>query len=208
MIDRCLKSVYTGLECATNAGQRCTPTIISRVWAIVMINVGLAEAHPNARVCKIYIKCSTDAVALNNSHYGRPNLVMHYVYMVCGGDEDKLTQCAKSVLSLSLGKTRFRNASAAGVSCNAAFTKLPCLASLTPKHSSLRCGPNGSIRLSGGLTSNEGRLEYCYNGNWSPFCTLRPQEATVACKQLGYTRSTRKYISMCTKNLILSSFLL
>ena len=149
-----------------------------------------------------------DAVALNNSHYGRPRLVMHYVYMVCGGAEDKLTQCTKSMLSLSLGKTRFGNATAAGVSCYGPSTKLPCLASPTPKRSSLRCGPNGSIRLSGGQTSNEGRLEYCYNGNWSPFCTLRPQEATVACKQLGYTRSTRKYISMCTKNLILSSFLL
>ena len=44
----------------------------------------------------------------------------------------------------------------------------------------------------GGQASNEGRLEYCYNGQWSPFCTLRSQEATVACRQLGYTHYTGK----------------
>ena len=141
------------------------------------------------------VKCSTDAVALHNSHYGRPKLVMHYEYMVCGGDENKLTQCAKSVLSLWMWKRHFINDTAAGVSCYGQ-PKLPCLTSPTPIRSSLRCGPNGSIRLSGGQTSNEGRLEYCYNGDWSPFCTLRLQEATVACKQLGYTRSTCKYISI------------
>ena len=49
---------------------------------------------------------------------------------------------------------------------------------------------NGSVRLVGGETAREGRLEYCYHGVWSQFCnTFHLEEATVACKQLGFTNS-------------------
>ena len=46
---------------------------------------------------------------------------------------------------------------------------------------------DGQLQLVGGQTSNEGRLEYCNQGQWSPFCNLGDEEATVACKQLGHT---------------------
>ena len=46
---------------------------------------------------------------------------------------------------------------------------------------------NDSIRLSGGAMSTEGRLEYCYQGSWTPLCSAGSKEATVACRQLGYT---------------------
>ena len=40
----------------------------------------------------------------------------------------------------------------------------------------------------GGASSNEGKLEYCYYGAWSPICSsFHDEEATVACKQLGFT---------------------
>ena len=45
---------------------------------------------------------------------------------------------------------------------------------------------NDSIRLSGGAMSTEGRLEYCYQGSWTPLCSVSSKEATVACRQLGY----------------------
>ena len=47
----------------------------------------------------------------------------------------------------------------------------------------------------GGASSNEGKLEYCHNGAWSSFCIVfDDEEATVACKQLGFTGSSSKNV--------------
>ena len=54
---------------------------------------------------------------------------------------------------------------------------------------------NGTVRLVGGASSNEGKLEYCYNGAWSPVCYIfQAKEAMVACKQLGFSNSASKCI--------------
>ena len=49
---------------------------------------------------------------------------------------------------------------------------------------------SGELRLGDGKTINEGRLEYCHNGTWSPFCSIEHNVATVACRQLGYRHYT------------------
>ena len=49
---------------------------------------------------------------------------------------------------------------------------------------------HGDIRLVGGATSAEGRLEVCVNSIWGTVCgsySWGADEATVACKQLGYS---------------------
>ena len=48
------------------------------------------------------------------------------------------------------------------------------------------CHTIGAVQLVDGDADNEGRLEYCNNGVWSPFCNLHTKDAVVACKQLGY----------------------
>lgn len=69
----------------------------------------------------------------------------------------------------------------AGVKC---YTPNQCR---TPPTGGTTCTP-GNIRLTGGQASTEdGNIEYCYNGFWSSFCYLGPTEATVACRQLGFT---------------------
>ena len=46
---------------------------------------------------------------------------------------------------------------------------------------------SGAVRLVGGATSREGRVEYCYNGAWTQICSdFGMNEAIVACKQLGF----------------------
>ena len=44
------------------------------------------------------------------------------------------------------------------------------------------------LRLVGGKTSNEGRIEIFFNNCWSTICDVGwdSTDATVACKQLGY----------------------
>ena len=59
---------------------------------------------------------------------------------------------------------------------------------LTILASDSSCSSNGALRLVGGQSSHEGVLEYCYNGKWSPFCYLDDEEASVACKQMGYSQ--------------------
>ena len=47
---------------------------------------------------------------------------------------------------------------------------------------------NGDIRLRGGHTDREGRVEYCYNGEWAPMCSLSKYTARLICKRLGYEK--------------------
>ena len=48
---------------------------------------------------------------------------------------------------------------------------------------------NGDIRLIGGSNSFEGRVEICNNNNWGTVCDdgFAANDATVVCRQLGYT---------------------
>ncbi len=48
---------------------------------------------------------------------------------------------------------------------------------------------NGDVRLvNGGGKENRGRVEYCYDGQWSPMCSLSVNTARLVCNSLGYER--------------------
>ena len=48
---------------------------------------------------------------------------------------------------------------------------------------------NGDVRLMGGNSASEGRVEICLNNQWGTICddSWDAQGATVLCRQLGYT---------------------
>ena len=48
---------------------------------------------------------------------------------------------------------------------------------------------NGDIRLRGGVSDTEGRVEICYNSTWGTVCDNMwgPTNAGVACRQLGFS---------------------
>ena len=45
---------------------------------------------------------------------------------------------------------------------------------------------HGDLRLVGGESESEGRVEVCYKGGWYSVCGTEDEEASVMCKQLGY----------------------
>ena len=50
---------------------------------------------------------------------------------------------------------------------------------------------DGDIRLVGGATALEGRVEMCYSGVWGTVCSNEwgAADAAVTCRQLGYPSS-------------------
>ena len=57
-------------------------------------------------------------------------------------------------------------------------------------YSAVGC-PHGNIRLSGGSTSLNGRVEVCVNGNWGTVCDdfWGTVDANVSSRQLGFSGS-------------------
>ncbi len=50
---------------------------------------------------------------------------------------------------------------------------------------------DGNVRLVGGTTMLEGRVELCYDGVWGTICNFgwNAQDSAVVCRQLGYSSS-------------------
>ena len=131
------------------------------------------------------------------SYYGKPNKTIHLEYISCLGNEDDLTDCTKTQLSLQNGKLALFENDVAGVDCIYDDpTEPPCNgdAEINPGDA---CSSPGAFRLMlhGNLSTAEGRVEYCYNEFWTPLCAMDERVATVACRQLGHIQYSCKLIN-------------
>ena len=136
----------------------------------------------------------TGAVAVKGSKFGKPDRAIHYSFVLCNGDEQSLSSCNKVTHSLEEGRTIYRDAKVAGVQCLPAPPSKVYLVcsntSVLPSDDIDECSSDDGEDVS----IINGTLQYCYNGDWSVFCTLTHREAIVACRQLGYTKFTCKWL--------------
>ena len=96
----------------------------------------------------------------------------------CTGSEERLLDCPHSTIILSPTNTRYQSTIPAGVICQG-NTSAP-----------VEC-ERGEVRLVGGATQAEGRVEICANGYWSVPCDYGSlwEEARLICKRLNLPTS-------------------
>ena len=137
-------------------------------------------------------------IAVLDSFYGKRNRTVHFASMNCLGTEQTISQCSRSSYSLEEGKAAINSVEVAGVQCQShtpTNSIKTCASVNTTQSLAPQCSEN-NLRLVGGNLSTEGQLEFCYQQQWSPFCTLHHIEASVACKQLGYTQYTCENVNI------------
>ena len=157
--------------------------------------------YPNG-VCKLLIKLRSHdyhyylvATPLLGSYYGKGRRAVRYINAKCTGTEKRFVNCPITVYSQTQAEGALATNEVASVDCVYDVpTDPPCIAR-PPLYNSAgsECTNNGAVRLQGGASNSEGRVEYCYNGYWSPFCKMDPKAAMVACRQLGFTQYSCKY---------------
>ncbi|NXD19699.1 NETR protein, partial [Spelaeornis formosus] len=112
--------------------------------------------------------------ALSWAHYGQGSGPILLDEVQCSGNELSLDQCKKS----DWGQQNCDHIEDAGVSCDP-FTGTdvqPCQSDA------------GTVRLAGGRSPGEGRVEVYYNGDWGTVCDdgWTDLGAQVICRQLGF----------------------
>ncbi|NXG47900.1 NETR protein, partial [Psilopogon haemacephalus] len=141
-------------------------------------------------VCR-QLGLSGNPKALSWAHYGKGSGPILLDEVECSGNELSLDQCKKS----EWGQQNCDHIEDAGVSCDP-FTGIDLHGSkmlflFSPANRwpfFLSLFAEGTVRLAGGHSSHEGRVEVYYNGDWGTVCDdgWTDISAQVVCRQLGF----------------------
>ena len=128
-----------------------------------------------------------DATAFTNAHFGQGTTPILVDDVACTVYESRLIDCP-----YDSNVADCTHSDDAGVQCvprelNSYWNIT--ISSTTPIY--VTGCTHGSIRLRGGPTSINGRVEVCLNGDWGTVCDdgWSTVDSNVACRQLGYSGS-------------------
>ena len=111
---------------------------------------------------------------LTSSFFGRGTAPILTSYVSCFGNETSIQECSNNKLSPS--STSYWNYQVVGVICHEIPTiDMECLF--------------GDVRLFGGETESEGRVEICVHGFWTTVCDegFEDKDALVICSEVGFS---------------------
>jgi len=113
---------------------------------------------------------SYGASAFSNAYFGRGTGIILLDNVGCSGREARLLDCSN--YGVGRYSSNCGHDDDAGVRCNALGNECT----------------DGSIRLRGGSSVREGRVEICVEGRWGTICDYSwdSRDASVVCRQLGY----------------------
>ncbi|NWY57410.1 NETR protein, partial [Chionis minor] len=133
-------------------------------------------------VCR-QLGLSGNPKALSWAHYGQGSGPILLDEVECSGNELSLDQCKKS----DWGQQNCDHIEDAGVSCDP-FTGTDLQLYATQMWSVVLPYFKGTVRLAGGRSPTEGRVEVYYNGDWGTVCDdgWTDLGAQVVCRQLGF----------------------
>ena len=128
-----------------------------------------------------------DSVAFSSSHFGFGAGDVLLNNIACNGSEMMLSQCEMDA-SVSCPND---HSSEAGVRCQGINKQYQLKYIHTHFFTTVNTTGNctyGEVRLVGGSTEYEGRVEVCINDEWGTVCddNWGTVDATIVCKQLGY----------------------
>ena len=162
----------------------------------------------------------TGAVVRPRAYYGMGSGYIMLTYVGCTGEERNLLDCTYTGYEV----TSCSHSEDAGVSCPGKITPLSWWLGVVPTkldtkamaiwmlvscsqqliHLYFSTAPilnpvnctNGDLRLSGGITSQQGRVEMCYERQWGTVCDdyWGTNDAQVACRQLGFSSFGTSYV--------------
>ncbi|XP_011408605.2 PREDICTED: deleted in malignant brain tumors 1 protein-like [Amphimedon queenslandica] len=139
---------------------------VNRVWGTVC---GVSWGSTDSRVACRQLGHQELGSVSGYGLYGQGSGPVVFGYMYCNGNEDTLFDCRRNEPSVASG------------TCTSHSYDV-----------GLRCEPkceSGSIRLGGGTSSSNGRVEVCVDKAWGTICSdyWDNDDASVVCKQLGYS---------------------